>query len=84
MTEGNSSKEGIRSLIGSRIVCSLSDGRTTTGKFVCIDRLYVISRHIFFLDLLLSPLSSYPSFLVILQEEYYIIGLHGSEDDPLE
>ena len=31
----------IQNLLGCRIQCTLSDGRTTTGRFICLDRLYV-------------------------------------------
>jgi hypothetical protein len=33
------SMDFVRSILGQRVVCKLSDGRTATGIFVCIDRL---------------------------------------------
>eukprot|EP00977_Amphora_coffeiformis_P006157 scaffold1328_cov162-Amphora_coffeaeformis.AAC.20 len=35
------SKEIVEKLLGSWIICTLADGRTTEGRFACIDRLYV-------------------------------------------
>ena len=32
----------MESLLGKTLKCTLDDGRTATGKLVCIDRLYVL------------------------------------------
>lgn len=37
----NAAVEIIRQLLGSRIICTLADGRRAEGKLICVDRLYV-------------------------------------------
>jgi hypothetical protein len=36
------SKVFVQSILGHTVVCTLSDGRTATGRLVCVDRLYVV------------------------------------------
>lgn len=36
---GGDPKAVVKELLGCKIICSLSDGRTVTGRLVCVDRL---------------------------------------------
>ena len=48
MTEDHTSPENVdsrvfvQSILGQRVVCTLSDGRTAMGRLMCVDRLYVV------------------------------------------
>jgi small nuclear ribonucleoprotein (snRNP)-like protein len=33
------SRTFVQHLLGQRVVCTLTDGRTATGRLVCVDRL---------------------------------------------
>jgi len=33
------SRAFVRSILGQTVVCTMTDGRTATGRFLCVDRL---------------------------------------------
>lgn len=48
----------VQSILGQMVVCTLSDGRTASGRLVCVDRLYVAT--VSSLQKYLEPLVSHP------------------------
>jgi hypothetical protein len=71
--DSSSSELFVQKLLGQKVICTLLDNRTATGRFICLDRLYVIFNFCYCIKTLVFIHFLHPNFIFGLTKSLFVL-----------